>query len=169
MQRPRPAISPPATTVENMEKESKMTTFAYARFRTSPFLLGVVVTALWVLATTASPPAAAQEGHPLKGSWLGTWKDNAALGDDLILILDWDGKNITGMINPGTDNIPVAKATLEPKGWMVTIEADAKDKAGAALHYVIEAHIENLELPNRSLIGTWRNQKGRGAFEASRQ
>ncbi len=169
MQRPRPAISPAATTVENMEKESKMTTFAYARFRTSPFLLGTVVTALWVLATIASPPAAAQEGHPLKGSWLGTWKDNAALGDDLILILDWDGKNITGMINPGTDNIPVAKATLEPKGWMVTIEADAKDKAGAALHYVIEAHIENLELPNRSLIGTWRSQKGRGAFEASRQ
>jgi len=169
MQRPRRAISPAAPTVENMEKESKMTTFAYARFRPSPFLLGTVVTALWVLATIASPPAAAQEGHPLKGSWLGTWKDNAALGDDLILILDWDGKNITGMINPGTDNIPVAKATLEPKGWMVTIEADAKDKAGAALHYVIEAHIENLELPNRSLIGTWRNQKGRGAFEASRQ
>ena len=146
-----------------------MTTFAYARFRTSPFFLGTVFTALWVLATIAPPPAAAQEGHPLKGSWLGTWKDNAALGDDLILILDWDGKNITGMINPGTDNIPVAKATLEPKGWMVTIEADAKDKAGAALHYVIEAHIENLELPNRSLVGTWRSQKGRGAFEASRQ
>jgi hypothetical protein len=113
--------------------------------------------------------ALAQEGHPLKGSWLGTWKGNAALGDDLILILDWDGKSITGMINPGTDNIPVAKATLEPKGWVVTIEADAKDKAGAALHYVIEAHIEDLELPNRSLVGTWRSQKGRGEFEASRQ
>jgi hypothetical protein len=152
-----------------MEKESRMTTFAYARFRTTPFFLVATLAALWVLATIAPPPAAAQEGHPLKGSWLGTWKDNAALGDDLILILDWDGKNITGMINPGTDNIPVAKATLEPKGWMVTIEADAKDKAGAALHYVIEAHIENLELPNRSLIGTWRSQKGRGAFEASRQ
>ena len=70
------------------------------------------------------------------------------------------------MINPGTDNIPLAKATLEPKGWIVTIEADAKDKSGAAIHYVIEARIENLELPNRSLVGTWRNQRGRGAFES---
>jgi len=128
------------------------------------------VTALTVLGLSAPwHDATAQEGHPLKGSWLGTWKDNSALGDDLILILDWDGKNITGMINPGTDNIPVAKATLDPKGWMVMIEADAKDKSGAALHYVIEAHVENLELPNRSLVGTWRSQRGRGAFEASRQ
>ena len=117
----------------------------------------------------ATPPAAAQEGHPLKGSWLGTWEGNEALGNDLILILDWDGKAITGMINPGTDNIPITKASLEPKGWAVTLEADAKDKSGASLHYVIEGHIENVELPNRSIVGTWRSQRGRGAFEASRQ
>jgi hypothetical protein len=117
----------------------------------------------------ATPRAGAQEGHPLKGSWLGTWQGNEALGNDLILILDWDGKSITGMINPGTDNIPIAKASLEPKGWVVTLEADAKDKSGAALHYVIEGHIENVELPNRSIVGTWRSQRGRGAFEASRQ
>ena len=147
-----------------------MTTHAATRPRpVRAALLAVFAVALALLATTASQPVAAQEGHPLKGSWLGTWKDNAALGDDLILILDWDGKNITGMINPGTDNIPVGKATLTPAGWMVTIEADAKDKSGAALHYVIEAKLENLELPNRSLVGTWRNQRGGGAFEASRQ
>lgn len=128
-----------------------------------------LLAALGFLTTSPARDAAAQEGHPLKGSWLGTWQKNEALGDDLILILDWDGKNITGMINPGTDNIAVAKASLDPKGWMVTIEADAKDKSGAALHYVIVAHIENLELPNRSLIGTWRSQRGSGAFEASRQ
>ena len=119
--------------------------------------------------TVPTAPAAAQEGHPLKGSWLGTWANNEALGNDLILILDWDGKAITGMINPGTDNIPIAKATLEPKGWVVTLEADAKDKSGASLHFVIEGHIENLELPNRSIVGTWRSQRGNGAFEASRQ
>jgi hypothetical protein len=117
----------------------------------------------------ATAPAVAQEGHPLKGSWLGTWEGNDALGNDLILILDWDGKSVTGMINPGTDNIPITKATLEPKGWVVTLEADARDKSGAPLHLVIDGHIENVELPNRSIVGTWRSQRGRGAFEASRQ
>lgn len=121
------------------------------------------------LGSFATAPVAAQEGHPLKGSWLGTWKGNEALGDDLILILDWDGKAITGMINPGTDNIPITKASLEPKGWAVTLEADAKDKSGAPLHLVVEGHIENLELPNRSIVGTWRSQRARGEFEASRQ
>jgi hypothetical protein len=73
------------------------------------------------------------------------------------------------MINPGTDNIPIAKASLDPKGWMVTLEADAKDKSGATVHYVIQGHIENLELPTRSIVGTWSSPGGKGAFEASRQ
>jgi hypothetical protein len=121
------------------------------------------------LAAIAAGGAAAQEGHPLKGSWLGTWESNTTLGDNILLILDWDGKAITGMINPGTDNIPIAKASLDPKGWMVTLEADAKNKAGANVHYTIQGHIENLELPNRSIIGTWSSQGGKGKFEASRQ
>jgi hypothetical protein len=110
----------------------------------------------------------AQEGFPLKGSWIGVWEGNPQ-GNDVLLVMNWDGKAVTGMINPGTDNIAIGKAALDPSNWTVTIEADAKDKSGAALHYVIEAKIENLELPNRSLIGTWRNQRGRGDFEASRQ
>ena len=134
--------------------------------RTARVLAVALVAAL---AGAASTGALAQEGHPLKGSWLGTWEKNAALGDNILLILDWDGKAITGMINPGTDNIPISKASLDPKGWLVTLEADAKDKAGASVHYVIQGHIENLELPNRSIVGTWSSSKGKGAFEASRQ
>ena len=113
--------------------------------------------------------AIAQEGHPLKGSWLGEWAGNATHGDNILLILDWDGSAITGMINPGTDNIPVGKASLDPKGWVVKIEAEGKDKAGAAVRYVIEGRIEDLELPNRSIVGSWSSNNGRGTFTASRQ
>ena len=45
------------------------------------------------------------------------------------------------MINPGTDDMPLTKASLDPNGWKVTLEADSKDKAGAAMHYVIEGKI----------------------------
>ena len=111
----------------------------------------------------------AQEGHPLKGSWLGEWAGNSVHGDDVLLILDWDGKAITGMINPGTDNMPLTRASLEPDGWMVRFEAEGKDEDGSAVRYVIEGKLENLELPNRSINGTWSSNKGRGTFTASRQ
>ena len=94
--------------------------------------------------------ASAQEGHPLKGSWLGEWTGNQVHGDNVLLILDWDGKAVTGMINPGTDNIPLTKASLDPNGWLVKIEADAKDKSGTAVHYVIEGHLENERQRGRS-------------------
>ena len=124
----------------------------------------VAMFALGVLALSG-----AQEGHPLKGSWLGEWQGNSVHGDDILLILDWDGKAITGMINPGTDDMPLTRASLDPNGWMVRLEAEGKDKDGSAVRYVIEGKLENLELPNRSLNGTWSSNKGRGAFTASRQ
>ena len=128
-----------------------------------------LVLALSVACLMAATPAAAQEGHPLKGSWIGTWATNHNQGNDLLIVLNWDGKNITGTINPGTDNIPVKNATLNPEGWLVRFEADAKDKAGKAITYVLEGKIGNLPLPNRTLTGTWKNQEESGVLKLSRQ
>ena len=115
-------------------------------------------------------PVAAQEGHPLKGSWLGTWSGNKTLGNDVLIVMTWDGKNITGTINPGTDNIVIKSATLNPEGWLVHIEADAKDKAGAAITFTIDGKIENLPLASRAVTGTWKDNKGgTGAFRIGRQ
>ena len=129
----------------------------------------ITMAAAMLLALCALAPSGAQEGHPLKGSWLGEWQGNSVHGDNILLILDWDGKAITGMINPGTDNMPLGRASLEPDGWVVRLEAEGKDKDGSAVRYVIEGKVENLELPNRSISGTWSSNKGRGTFTASRQ
>jgi hypothetical protein len=128
-----------------------------------------MMTAAAVLAFVLLGTGTAQEGHPLKGSWLGEWAGNTVHGDNILLILDWDGTAITGMINPGTDNIPLGKASLDPNGWVVKIEAQGRDKAGAAVRYVIEGRIEDIELPNRSIVGSWSSNSGRGAFTVSRQ
>src|ERR1700694_4820140 len=120
----------------------------------STFIFALVVTCL-----LAGRPVTAQEGHPLKGSWIGTWGPNSNQGNDLLMVLSWDGKNITGTINPGTDNIPVKNATLNPEGWVVHFEADAKDKSGNPLTYVLDGTLANLSLPHRSITGTWKNQK----------
>lgn len=117
----------------------------------------------------AASAAAAQEGHPLKGSWLGTWAGNTSHGPDIVVVLNWDGKAITGMLNPGTDNIAIRNATLDPEGWVVHFEADAKDKAGRGLTYVVDGKIENLHLPGRAIVGTWKNQHESGEFKIARQ
>ena len=121
------------------------------------------------IASLSGAVATAQEGHPLKGSWIGTWDGNQVHGKDVLLVLNWDGKAVTGMINPGTDNIPLKVATLNPEGWLVHLEADAKDPKGAAVSYVIDGKVEGLAFHNRTITGTWKSQRGSGAFKIQRQ
>jgi hypothetical protein len=113
--------------------------------------------------------AAAQEGHPLKGSWLGAWAGNTSHSPDIVVVLNWDGKAISGIINPGIDDIAIKNARLDPEGWIVHFEADAKDKSGRALTYVIDGKIENLHVPSRAIVGTWKNQREGGEFRITRQ
>jgi hypothetical protein len=116
-----------------------------------------------------SVPGQAQEGHPLRGSWIGEWSDNETHDEFVLIVLDWDGREITGMINPGTDNIEITEADLDPENWSVRISADTEDSSGRAVDYVIEGNIQDLELPNRYITGTWRNGSDRGDFEIRRQ
>lgn len=104
--------------------------------------------------------AIAQEGHPLKGSWIGEWSGNSALGEFVLIVMDWNGEEVTGMINPGTDNLAMDNVDLDPSDWSVTIEAGG---------YTIDATIQSLELPSRALVGSWRGPGGRGDFEIVRQ
>lgn len=129
-----------------------------------------VVLLVCLLACMAAVISAfAQEGHPLKGTWLGDWGPNKNDRNQVTIVLDWDGKQITGQINPGPNAVPIKNATLEPKGWLVHFEADTKNAAGQAVHYVVDGKIENLGLHNRSIVGTWSHDKVKGDFQVQRQ
>ena len=125
------------------------------------------VSLLAVLTVVVS--AVAQEGHPLKGTWLGDWGPNKNDRNQITLVMDWDGKQITGQINPGPGAVPLKNATLDPKGWVVHFEADAKNAAGQPVHYVVDGKIENLGLYNRSIVGTWAHDNVKGDFRLQRQ
>jgi hypothetical protein len=118
---------------------------------------------------TLAVSALAQEGHPLKGSWLGDWGPSKTDRNQIVVIMDWNGTQVTGQINPGPTAIPLTKATLDPKGWLVHLEADAKNQAGKTVHYVIDGKIENLGLYNRSIVGTWNHDDVKGDFKLTRQ
>lgn len=131
----------------------------------APFLLLVLL----VSSLSGVGPALAQEGHPLKGSWLGSWGPSKLHSEDIVMVLNWDGKAITGTINPGPDAIPIKSATLNPETWTVRFEADVKDKSGQVLNYVIEGKIDGLAFPNRTITGTWKSQRENGPFKIGRQ
>ncbi len=134
--------------------------------------MGILRSLKWspvLLAVALTVPIIAQEGFPLKGSWIGVWEGNTVLGNDILMVINWDGKAISGMINPGTDNMPIAKATLDPAGWKVHIETDGKNKQGAVVHYVIDGAIQQLELPSRAIVGTRTGGTAKGKFEVRRQ
>jgi hypothetical protein len=119
-----------------------------------------------------SVPAFAQWGHPLKGSWSGEWWLKKGEDNRILLEFDWDGKNLKGMLNPGTDNAALQKISLQPPPiddvsrakdpWLLQFEAEAKDSAGRVVRYVVVGKMENLGSYYRSITGTWTvgNQKG---------
>src|SRR5258708_38779927 len=100
------------------------------------------VTALAFLAVAAT--ASAQFGHPLKGSWSGDWGTGTTNRTHVVLEINWDGKALTGSINPGVNGVALTKATLDGTTWMVHLEADGKSATGAAEHYVIDGKMENI-------------------------
>jgi hypothetical protein len=117
----------------------------------------------------SSAPAVAQEGHPLKGSWVGTWGPSKLHDNDLLLVLTWDGKAVTGQVNPGTDDAKIKAATLTPEGWLVHLEFDGKDKTGKAVSYVLDGKIDGLAFRNRTISGTWKGGGETGQFKLQRQ
>lgn len=124
----------------------------------------VTVLALLAVAATAS----AQFGHPLKGSWSGDWGPSATNRTHVVLDINWDGKAITGTINPGPGGVAFSKATLDPATWMVHFEGDGKSKTGAAEHYVIDGKMENIGAFARFITGTWTEGSQKGTFKVTR-
>jgi hypothetical protein len=124
-------------------------------------LLGV---AMW-LGAAISP---AQEGHPLVGAWHGTWGATEKDRNDITVVMMWDGKEITGMINPGLDAGKLQKASLNPGGWTVHFETDMKDRSGAMVHITAEGKLENLTNVRRSIVGTWTQGSVKGDFTIKR-
>ncbi|MEP6963457.1 MAG: hypothetical protein ABI995_15355 [Acidobacteriota bacterium] len=96
-----------------------------------------------------------QEGHPLVGSWHGSYGPSAQQQTDATFILKFDGKSITGMINPGLNVMKLQTATLDPSTWTVHLEADTKDAGGKTVHVVVEGKIQNITNPRRTIVGTW--------------
>ena len=135
------------------------------RLRPLPFLF------VLMLAVAVS----AQEGHPLTGTWYGEYVAGNQKRD-LTVIMKWDGRNVTGLINPGPKSIPLTSAALDitpgkpaPEGqnstagkppiFNVRFEVDGMSFVGT---------IQNPVAGNRRITGTWTRGSEKGTFQIRR-
>src|SRR5262249_8991932 len=88
-------------------------------------------------------PLLAQEGHPLAGSWHGNWGTSPTSRTDFTVVMDWDGKVISGIINPGLNQVMMQSAKLNPKDWTVHFELDRKESSGT-VHCMLDGKIDKL-------------------------
>jgi hypothetical protein len=110
----------------------------------------------------------AQEGHPLTGIWYGDWGPNTTQRNSLTIQMQWDGKNVTGLANPGPDSYPLKLVTLDSSKWTVHIEADGKDEKGNVSKVVADGKLDNIGSYNRTITGTWTQGTAKGTFKLKR-
>jgi hypothetical protein len=95
--------------------------------------------------------ANAQEGFPLDGTWRGELAGASPASATVVLIMQWDGKTVTGTVNPGPNSLTFTDAKLIPAGWVVTLAA----KGATGKQVAFEGAISDLGKYNRVLAGKW--------------
>lgn len=127
---------------------------------------GLFVLVLLVVGLGAST-APAQEGHPLTGTWSGDWGTSATSRTHITMVMAWDGKTVTGTINPGPDAVPVPTILLDVANWTIRFEATSKGAAGTD-RIAVEGKIDDLGSPHRTIAGSWRQGAAKGTFKLTR-
>jgi len=113
-------------------------------------------------------PVFSQAGHPAKGSWSGDWGPTAEHRNRILLLLDWDGNEISGTINPGPNAIEIQSAELDPETWTLTIEAMVPVRGGAVEPYRAVGTLENLgSWTNRTYSGEYTHGGDTGTFSVT--
>ena len=139
-----------------------------------------------LLLCAASAPA--QEGHPAKGTWVGHWGPTLTVQSRIVVVMDHDGKTVSGVFNPGRNAVPLKTARLDitpgtpspGKGvppilpiFKVYCEVDAKDAKGNPVAIVAEGTMHAVALYNRWIEGTWTQTSGgktiKSEFKIARQ
>jgi hypothetical protein len=132
----------------------------------SRFLYVLVLSILFV----APSGVWAQFGHPLKGQWSGQWGPTDS-PKRLLLDLQWDGKSITGVVNPGDEAATVKSVTFDysnPAAWKVKMTAEGKDKSGKPVAISVDGTLENIGAYSKLFHGTWMEGGQKGDFTLTR-
>ena len=114
------------------------------------------------LICAAALPLLAQT-DAISGSWTGDWGPTAAHRNPVTVDLKWDGKALTGTVNPGPNAITLQKTTFDPKTGDVHLEAEAASR-GSKVHFVIDGKVEK-----GTMTGSWNHDNRKGDFKITKK
>jgi hypothetical protein len=110
----------------------------------------------FLLATALTTVALGQVGHPAKGSWSGYWGTSDTAKRRILLVLDWRDRQITGVINPGPNQVPIDQAELDVSTWTLRLEARMPTSGGAKAPFIATGQLTNL--------GSWTTRTYSGTY-----
>jgi hypothetical protein len=119
-------------------------------------IAGAIASAVFALTASAA--------DPLSGSWSGDWGPSPSDRNQVTVELKWDGKALTGTVNPGPNAVELKKCSFDAKTGAVHMEADTKSRRGADVHYVIDGKLEK-----DTLSGSWNHDARKGDFKITKK
>jgi hypothetical protein len=114
---------------------------------------------------------AAQEGHPLAGTWYGDY-GTGSQKKDLTVIMKWDGRSVTRLINPGPAAVTIKSAVMDITPGKPAPEGQQSTTGVPPVFHVrfevdgitFEGTIQNPVAGNRRITGTWARGAEKGPF-----
>ncbi len=123
-----------------------------------------ITLACMMMFAALSASAQQKAADPLSGTWAGDWGPSANDRNQVTVELKWDGKALSGTVNPGPTATTLQKATFDAKTGAVHMEADAKNRKGDTVHYVIDGKVEG-----NTMSGSWNHDARKGDFKITKK
>jgi len=114
-----------------------------------------------LLAVPTRAALAQQSADPLSGTWKGDWGPSPTDRNAVILELKWNGKTLTGTVNPGPEAIAIEKASFDPKTMKIHLEAT---KTSPNFVYAVDGVVEK-----DKMTGSWSRPNRKGDFQLTRE
>jgi hypothetical protein len=117
-----------------------------------------------VLGLALATSALAQPTDALSGTWSGDWGPSPGDRNQVTVEFKWDGKALTGTVNPGPNAVQIQKGTFDSKTNAVHFEADVKSQSGTNIHYVVDG-----KLAGKTMTGSWKHETNKGDFKITKK